>query len=227
MMKKDLSPLQESTLFSHIAEDDLQKLSQCLCARKKAYARESFIFCEGDDVRYVYFILSGTLHIINEDFWGNRSIIETMHKDTLFGEAYVFSARKHHLVSVIAAEDSLVLEMDPKKLFESCPHSCSCHAQLIRNTLYIVSEKIVRLTEKTRHIMQRTTREKLLSYLSKCAQKEKNSSFTIPYLRQQLADYLCVDRSALSHELSKLQKEGLVRYQKNHFTLLASRDEML
>jgi len=226
-MKKFFLPLTESSLFANIAEDDLQRLCKCLCAWERIFKREAFIFQVGDPVSSVYFILSGRLHIVNEDFWGNRSIIEIMEKDTLFGEAYVFSARKNHLVSVVAAEDSMVLEIDPKSLFECCPNHCSCHTQFIKNALYIVSEKIVRLTEKTSHIMQRTIRSKLLSYLSQCVQVNQSSSFSIPYSRQQLADYLCVDRSALSHELSKLKKQGLIQYQKNHFKLLVSRDEAL
>ena len=220
-------PLKESTLFSNIAEEELQSLCECLCVQEKIFKRESFVFQAGDPVQSVYFILSGGLHIVNEDFWGNRSIIEIMNKNTLFGEAYVFSARKKHLVSVMAAEDSVVLEIDPKSLFECCPNHCACHVQFIKNALYIVSEKIVRLTEKTGHIMQRTTRNKLLSYLSQCAKTNKSTSFYIPYSRQQLADYLCVDRSALSHELSKLKKNGMLQYQKNHFTLLISHDEDL
>ena len=226
-MEKHFSSLQGSTLFADIAEEDIQKLYGCLGAQEKSYPCESFIFHEGDEVKLVYFVLEGSFHIINEDFWGNRAIIETLNKNTLFGEAYVFSGRKQHLVSVIAAEDSTILAIEPRHLFDCCAQKCLCHEQLIKNLLCIVSEKIVRLTEKTGHIMQRTTHEKLLSYLSKCAQIEKSSSFDIPYSRQQLADYLCVDRSALSHELSKLQKCGMIRYSKNHFELLENDNELL
>jgi len=223
-MKTNLVSLKDSTLFANISILDLQKLCICLSAHEKIYPKDSFIFRAGDPVRSVYLIISGNLHIIDEDFWGNRSIIETMNKNILFGEAYVFSSRQTQLVSVIAAQDSVILEMDPMRLFEDCSNSCSCHTQLIRNTLEIVSEKIVRLTEKLGHVSMRTTREKLFSYLSKCARYAKSNSFDIPYSRQQLADYLCVDRSALSHELSKMQMDGLIRYRKNHFELL--RDEI-
>ena len=226
-MEEFLLSLQKSSLFANISEEELKKLYKCLDAKKKELKRESYVFHMGDDIKSVYFILSGNLHIINEDFWGNRSIIETMGENILFGEAYVLAKRKSYLVSVVAAEDTVLLEIDPKKLFEHCLKDCPYHAQIIRNALYIVSQKIVRLTEKAGHIMQRTIREKLLSYLSKCARIEKKSSFYIPYSRQQLADYLYVDRSALSHELSKLQKEGMIRYNKNYFELLASSDENL
>ena len=212
--------LKDSTLFSEITPENMEKLCNCLTAKEKRFDRDSFILRVGDEVRYVYFILSGSVHIIDEDFWGNRSIIETITADTLFGEAYVFSSMPNHLVSVISAEDSVVLEIDPNRLFEVCSNGCSCHAQLVKNTLYIVSKKVVRLTEKMGHIMQRTIREKLLSYLSKYAQREQTNHFKIPYSRQQLADFLCVDRSALSHELSRLQSQGIVRYYKNQFELL-------
>ena len=226
-MKIDLLSIRDSTLFSNIGEEDFLKLSKCLSVREKHMERDSFVFRAEDSVRNVYYIYSGSMHIIDEDFWGNRSIIETMQAGTLFGEAYVFSSKEQHIVSVIAAEDSIILEISPKKLFEICPNGCQCHAQLIRNTLTIVSEKIVRLTEKLAHIMRRTMREKLLSYLSKCAQAAKSNSFVIPYSRQQLADYLCVDRSALSHELSRLQSQKMLRYSKNHFELLIDDDKDL
>ena len=215
-----LSAQGDGSLFHGLAEQDAQKMMNCLSAREKLFERGSFVFRAGDRVRIVYYILSGSLHIISEDFWGNRSIIETMDKDTLFGEAYVFSGMDTHLVSVVAAEDCVILEIDPNSLFEVCPNHCECHLHLINNVLRVVSGKIVRLTEKVGHLTQRTIREKLLSYLSQCAQREKSSTFFIPYSRQQLADYLCVDRSALSHELSKLQKAGIIRYHKHNFELL-------
>ena len=216
----DFSSLQNSMLFANISQEDLQKMLVCISAREKVLERDSFVFHAGDAVQFVYLIVSGSMHIIDEDFWGNRSIVETMEKDTLFGEAYVFSAREQQLVSVIAAEDSVVLEIDPVRLFEICSLGCSCHAQLVKNALRLLAEKIVRLTEKLGHMIKRTLREKILSYLSACAQREKSNAFRIPYSRQQLADYLCVDRSALSHELSRLQKEGRIRYHKNNFELL-------
>ena len=223
-MKTSPLSLQGSALFENIAEECLVKLFSCISAREKHIECDSFVFHVGQNIKSVYYILSGSMHIIDEDYWGNRSIIETMPKDTLFGEAYVFSTMETYLVSVIAAENSTILEIDPAKLFETCSNGCQCHTQLVRNALHIVSEKIVRLTEKLGHVVRRTTREKLLSYLSAQANRIKSSSFYIPYSRQQLADYLCVDRSALSHELSRLKKQGMLRYHKNHFELLDGHD---
>ena len=223
-MNTSLMSLGNSPLFDGIEKPELEKLCGCLSAREMAIPRDSFVFRTGESVRSVYYILSGSMHIIDEDFWGNRSIIETMRADTLFGEAYVFSGAENHLVSVIAAENSAVLEIDPAKLFEACSNGCECHTKLSRNALRIVSEKIVRLTEKLGHVMRRTIREKALSYLSACAHRAKSGAFCIPYSRQQLADYLCVDRSALSHELARLQAQGMIRYSKNRFELFSERE---
>jgi len=214
-----LFALRHSTLFEGLTDAEMDKLCTCLSAQERVIPKDGFVFRAGDKVNAVYCILSGSMHIVDEDYWGNLSIVESMEADTLFGEAYIFSGAISHLVSVVAAEVSVVLEFNPHKLFETCANGCDCHNRLARNALRIVSTKIVRLTEKLGHIMRRTMREKLLSYLSLCAQRAGSNTFTIPYSRQQLADYLCVDRSALSHEMSRLKKEGLIEYRKNEFTL--------
>ena len=225
-MKIDLLSLQNSALFGNIEAESLEKLCTCISAKERDIACDAFVFRAGDDIHFVYYILSGSMHIIDEDFWGNRSIVETIPKDTLFGEAYVFSSMENYLVSVIAAENSTILEIDPVRLFEVCSNGCACHTQLVRNTLYIVSEKIVRITEKLGHVMRRTTRGKILSYLSVCAHREKKDAFFIPYSRQQLADYLGVDRSALSHELIRMKNQEMLRYHKNYFELLGGQQSL-
>jgi len=219
-MENYIKLLQKSSLFLDFGEEDIKKVCACINAREKAVEKDAFVIRAGDDIRNVYLILSGSMHIVDEDFWGNRSIIESLEEYTLFGEAYALASTEKHLVSVAAATDSVILEIDPLRLFEMCSNGCACHSRLIKNVAYILSEKIVRITEKLGHISQRTMREKILSYLSKCARREGGSEFYIPYSRQQLADYLCVDRSALSHELSRLQEAGMISYRKNYFKLL-------
>ena len=223
-MKINPQSLSNTLLFKNIDEPSILKLCECLSAKKFSYEKDSFIFHAGEPVQSVYLILSGSAHIIEEDFWGNRSIIETMRQGTFFGEAYVFAGIKKQLVTVITAEDSSILVMNPSRLYESCSKRCEIHHTLIQNTTHILAKKIVLLTQKVGHVIQRTTRAKLLSYLSHCAQQANSNSFYIPYSRQQLADYLSVDRSALSHELSKIKTEGMVRYRKNHFELLEDRN---
>ena len=219
-MKIDVSLLQRNAMFENVSREEIEKMCTCLDARERVITKDSFVFRAGDSIRFVYLILSGNMHIIDEDFWGNRSIVETMGENILFGEAYALYSGTKYLISVIASEDSTILEIEPKRLFETCANRCSCHGVVIRNVAGILAEKIVRLTEKLGHIAQRTMREKILSYLSKCARLEQSNAFYIPYSRQQLADYLCVERSALSHELSKLRDLKIIRYHRNYFELL-------
>jgi len=225
-MEKFFKSLEETTLFRGIIDEDIKKIFDCISVRERKVKKNSFVFHAGDEVRSVYLIVSGSMFILSEDYWGNRSIIETMHKNVLFGEAYVFAPYAFHIVSVAAAEDSVILEINPEQLFNACLKNCDCHLQVVKNTNRLLAKKIVMLTEKVEHIMNRTLREKILSYLSKCAQRERSNSFEITYTRQGLADYLSVDRSSLSHELSRLQKEGLIKYRKNRFELLVKHDEM-
>ena len=210
----------KSHLFDNLSEADKDALRKCFLVKETPYLKNSYVIRMGDTVHDVFYLLSGRLHIVSEDIWGNQTLIETMHPQTLFGEAYVLSRAGNYIVSVIAATDSVVVRINPEKLMEECPKACSCHVQILKNIMRIEASKIVRLTEKLGHIAQRTMREKILSYLSKCAGRAKSYSFEIPYSRQELADYLCVDRSALSHELSRLSKEGILRYQKNRFELM-------
>ena len=219
-MEEYLSQLQKSSLFRGMGEENVKKLCDCIAAHQRVVKKDAFVFRAGDEAHRIYLNLKGNMHIVDDDFWGNRSIIEMMKPITLFGEAYNLASTDKYLVRVIAAEDSTLLEINPERLFEICPNGCACHTELIKNTLYILSEKIVRLTRKLGYIIQRTTREKLISYLSQCARQAQSNSFYIPYTRQQLADYLCVDRSALSHELSRMYDDGILRYRKNHFELL-------
>ena len=218
-MQHHLFALRHSALFDGLSDEEMDKLCACLSARERVIPKDGFVIRAGDAVSAVYCVLSGSLHILDEDYWGNRSIVETLTTDVLFGEAYVFAGAERHIISVMAAETAVVLEFDPVCLFETCANCCACHQRLARNALHITSTKIVRLTEKLGHISRRTLREKLLSYLSLCGRRAGGGTFTIPYSRQQLADYLCVDRSALSHEMSRLRDEGLIQYRKNEFTL--------
>ena len=212
--------LSKSLLFDGISKEDIAKLCKCLSAREKKLNKGAFVFQAGEKIGSVYVLLSGSVHIVDSDLWGNQAIVETMHAYDFFGEAYVFAKADCYLVSVQAAEDIHVLVLNPKLIDNTCVHDCECHQVFSRNVVRIMALKIVRLTQKLTHVVRRTTREKLLSYLSQRAQQTGSSTFEIPYSRQQLADYLSVERSAMSHELGKMRDAGIVKYHKNHFELL-------
>ena len=220
-MEEILASLRNNMLFEGISQSDMVRMYNCLSPKKATYKKNDYIFRANEDVGLVFIMLSGSAHIIEQDFWGNQSIIETLQAPVFFGEAYALSGMEKHLVNVVTAEDSDVLLIESRLLFEGCSNACPCHATLLKNTSCILAKKVVLLTQKMIHVGQRTTRKKLISFFSICAARENRNIFTIPYSRQQLADYLAVERSALSHELSRMRDEGFIRYQKSRFELLA------
>ena len=123
------------------------------------------------------------------------------------------------LNNAVAVKQSVVLFLDVHRILTMCPSSCHFHGMLIRNLLSVIASKNKMLTQKLEYMSQRTTREKLLSYLSEQSLKAGCPSFDIPFNRQQLADFLSVDRSAMSNELCKMRDEGILLFEKNHFTL--------
>ena len=177
-------------------------------AGKKYFQKQEVIWSEGEPARKVGIVLSGCVQVVSEDVFGNRNILEKLMPGELFGAAYACAGVGGSPVSVVAVTDSQVFQVDIQRVLEVCPASCPFHQQLIRNLVTILAGKNVMLGEKLRHLSKRTTREKLLSYLSETAKQKNARHFVIPFNRQELADYLCVERSAMSAELSKLRGMG-------------------
>ena len=218
-MEAYLTLLKKTCLFSGINDEDISTMLNCLSARIASYQKEEFILHTGDLVDQVGMVLSGSVLIIKEDFWGNRSILSEISPGSLFAETYACIGTTPLEVSTVASSDCQVLFLDFQKLLTTCSSACHFHTRLIHNLLSTLAQKNRILTKKLEHMSQKTTRDKLLSYLSAESLKAKSPSFTIPFNRQQLADYLSVDRSAMSSELGKLKKEGILDYNKNTFLL--------
>lgn len=219
-MKEYLDVLKTVSLFFGIEEPDLMGLLSCLCAKVMRFEKDEIIFLSGGQIKSFGIVLCGYVQVIREDFYGNRHIIANIGAGESFGESFACADEKSLTVSVVAAAQSDILFIDCGRLSSPCGKACAFHGRLIHNMLNIVAQKNIALTQKIEHISQRTTREKLLAYLSSQAQKAQSNRFAIPFDRQELADYLSVDRSAMSAELSKLRLEGVLNYDKNKFELL-------
>ncbi|MBP1757907.1 MAG: cyclic nucleotide-binding protein [Firmicutes bacterium] len=215
----NLVALKECPLFSGITPDNFPELLSCLGAAEKTYHRDDFVFLAGEDPRHVGVVLSGGVRIIQEDFWGNRSILAHAGPGDLFGEVACAEITKLP-ASVLVHSKSQILLLDYRKIINTCSPTCLYHAMLMQNMVRILANKNLLLTTKMSHLTKRNTREKLLSYLSLLALEAGSNRITVPFSRQDLADYLSVDRSALSRELSRMQQDGLLRYDKNQFVLL-------
>ena len=209
----EISPcMTSSPLFRDIAPADLASLLDCLDARERAYEKGAWLLRRGERTDRLGLVLSGTVHILREDFWGSRSIVGLAEPGEIFAESYALAGEPLE-VSVLAASDARVLFLRVETALTGC-------GQLTRNLTALLAEKNLTLTRKMRHMARRTTREKLLSYLSAQALRSGGAEFDIPMDRQQLADYLAVDRSAMSAALGKLRDEGVLEFRKNHFRLL-------
>lgn len=213
--------LLSTPLFRGIAPTDADALLTCLAPTLRTVPREGTVLAAGDAPRYVGVLLSGEVHIVHDDYWGNRSILSAVLPGDVFGEAFALGAAAVLPVSALARRDSCVLLMDSRRMLTACPSPCAAHTALLRNLIAVLAGKNIALTDKIRHISKRTTRARVMSYLSEAAAAAGKSTFLIPFDRQEMADYLAVERSALSATLSEMQANGLISFRKNRFTLHA------
>ncbi|MGN1304503.1 MAG: Crp/Fnr family transcriptional regulator [Oscillospiraceae bacterium] len=219
-MKKYISILKNTTLFSGASEEETELMLSCLRARLCTYEKGEFVLHEGEYIERLMILVEGEMHIQRDDHWGNRSIISTVGVGEMFGEAYCAPESGPLLNDVLAVEDSAVIFLDIAKLLTVCPNGCSFHELAVKNLFFAISEKNRRLVRKLDFMSRRTTREKLIAYLSEESKRQNSSAFSIPFNRRQLADFLAVDRSAMSNELCKMRDEGLIEFEKNRFKLL-------
>ena len=220
IMEKYFNTIKKCPLFFGIEDSELRTMLNCLNAVTRFYNKNEFIFEAENPVTTVGILLSGNVHVLQEDYWGNRKILASIETAEVFGEAFSCAKVESLPVSVIAADKSEVMLVDYKRIITTCSSACVFHMMLIKNMIKLLAQKNIMLTQKMEIVTHRTTRERLLSYLSAQAIKFGKNSFTIPFDRQQLADYLSVERSAMSAELSRMQTEGLISTNRSEFKLL-------
>lgn len=218
-MELNLKMLGDTWLFRGIEAEDIDAMLSCLSAEFKKFQKGQMIYRAGETTDMVGVILSGRVHIFKDDFWGDRSILSEIGLGDIFGETYAELPSVELEVNVMATEDSEILFLNVGKIMTTCSSSCRFHSRLIHNLLAVTAQKNLMLTRKMEYMAQRTIREKLLTYLSAESQRSGSPRFEIPFNRQQLADYLSVDRSAMSRELCRLRDEGVLEFNKNCFEL--------
>jgi CRP-like cAMP-binding protein len=202
--------LLDCPLFNGIEQSDLHSMIKCLDGKTVSITKGSPVFMEGAPARFVGVVLSGTVQVVREDYYGSRSVLTIVQPGELFAEAFSFAGLEAMPVSVIAVKDSNVLLLDCKRVLTSCSNSCHFHSLLLKNLLQEMAQKNLALSQKIRYMSQKTTKEKLMAYLLDQAKQHGSSEFTIPFDRQALADYLGVERSAMSAEISKLKNSGRI-----------------
>ncbi len=219
-MREFFPALERCCLFSSISPEDLPGMLACLGAKVSAVKKNQVIFQEGDPAIYVGIVLSGAVQIVREDYYGNRSITAHVGPSELFGESFACAGVQALPVSAVATEDGYIMLIDCHRITVSCSSACCFHNQMIFNLLQVVAAKNLMFHQKIEITSKRTTREKLMTYLLSQAKLHGSNTFSIPYDRQGLADYLGVERSAMSTELGKLRRDGIIQCERSRFTLL-------
>lgn len=220
-IKTYLPILSNCSFFGGMDQGEIQSVLGCVGAYTVKADKGKYIFRAGDSTEVMGLVLSGAVFIIQEDVWGHRNIMAKCHSGEFFGEIYAASPGSVLNISAVAETDTIVLMMNVKRLLSSCSSACEHHQRLIRNLVGVLADKVMAFNEKITHISRRSTREKLLSFLSNESRRQGSLSFDIPFNRQELADYLCVERAAMTVELSKLQKEGVLTTRRKYFELMA------
>lgn len=206
-------------LFRGIDAQEVAAMLACLGARHRTLDAGEYAAREGDPARSVGLVVAGSVVMERTDLWGARSILGRAAFGETFGEAYVCVPGSTLGVDVRALEPTAILALDVERVLKTCPSACLFHARLVRNLLGAIASKNLQLSEKIQAITPRTIRARVLSYLEARARQAGSRRFAVPFNRQQLADYLCVDRSALSHELAKMRADGLLDYDRTTFEL--------
>lgn len=220
-MEKYIKILSECPLFKGISEQEIQKILSCLNASAQEYQKQQIILMQGTKPQKVGILLSGGLLLTREEYDGTRNIVTQVYPGEIFAESFAFAPEEQRIlpVAVEASTDSAVLWLDARQIFKTCALVCTVHTKVIENMLGVMAQKNVLLNRKIGHLCKRTTREKVLSYLSEQALLQKSSTITIPFSHQELSDYLCVERSGLSSALANLRREGIIKYNRKTFKL--------
>lgn len=204
-------------LFAGIKEEDIESLLQCLGAVERFYKKGETIMQEGKLTESIGVVLEGCALIEHYNVWGDNTIMGYAMPGNIFAEAYACIPNEPLMITVTAAEASRILFLNVGKILTTCSNTCIFHRKLIRNLLSVCAQKNLNLSKKIMYTSSKSIRGRLLEYFSDCIKKEGKNQFEIPFNRQQLADYLNVDRSAMCNELSKMQKEDIISYQKRYF----------
>lgn len=209
-MKNNFEILSQCPLFTDIKSSDVKNMLECLNAKTLDISKGNPIFLEGAPAQYTGVVLSGKVQIVQDDYYGNQSILAILEPSELFAEVFACAGLKTMPVSAIALQDSRILLLDCHRILSTCSNACRFHNQLIKNLLQEMARKNLTMNQKIRYMSQKTTKEKLTAYLLDQAKQKNCSEFTIPFDRQALANYLGVERSAMSTEISKLKKAGRI-----------------
>ena len=216
---KDILREVNSPLFRGIRPEELKAMLGCIGYHIASFRKGDIVAFEEENIRHIGIILSGSVDMVKEDLWGNKTMLVRIFRNEVFGETFACGSDNLSVVTFLVSEDAKVLFLPFNRVMHSCTMACQFHHRLIENMVRVIADKNRDLMRKVEVVSKRTIREKLLAYLSLQAQTQNSRYFEIPLGRVELAEYLCVDRSALTRELAKMKDEGLIDYDRSCFRL--------
>lgn len=214
-----LQKLQTIRLFEGIEGPDIPHMLECIGGAERSYAKGEFIFMEGDELQRIGVVISGTVQMIKEDAWGDKMILEMLSTGDIFGESFVCNDQSTSTVSFLATSNCHILFLPFRRLLTVCNMACKFHQRLIENMVVMIAIKNVQMMNKMEILSKKTMRDRILLWLSQQTQGKETAQFTSSLGRVELAEYLCVDRSALTRELNHMKQDGLLDYDRNTFEL--------
>lgn len=212
--------LRKTGLFKGLDENDVKKAITCLEYKIKKVSKGAIVLDLEENVSSLGIVLSGGVQVSKLDISGDKMINATIEAGGIFAETFLCAGIKKSPVIVTAISDSDIMFLDFKRVTTTCGNACLYHGKLIENMLGILANKNIMLNEKIDILTKKNTREKIMTFLQIQSKQQGSKLFKIPFNREELANFLAVDRSALSRELSEMQKEGLIRFKKDEFTLI-------
>lgn len=217
---KDIIYRLNSPLFDGIDPEDRMAMLSCTGYHIGTFRKGEIVAFEEENIRHIGIVISGAVDMVKEDLWGNKTMLVRTRRNEVFGETFACGSDNLSVVTFLVSEDAKILFMPFDRVMRNCAMACQFHLQLIENMVRVIADKNRDLMRKVDVVSKRTIREKLLAYLSIQAQAQASRYFEIPLGRVELAEYLCVDRSALTRELAKMKEDGLLDYDKNCFRML-------
>ncbi len=220
MIQSYLHVIKQASIFQGIETDHLLSILNCLSARVVRYRKQEIAVLAGSRLEHIGVVLAGKLHITREDSAGDRMIVASVIPPEIYGETICSAEMEQSPVTVTASEESVVLLLNFSRTLQVCSNTCVFHTKIIKNMLALMATKNLFLQNRMDIVSKKSVRAKVMMYLESFVPAQ-GREITVPLNREKMAEYLCIDRSALSHELIKMKQDGLIDYDKNRFTLIS------
>lgn len=212
--------LKKTPIFKETTEFECQAMMFCFKTKFKTFQKNEQIVKQGDLIEDVVLIVKGGAIAENIDLLGNVNIVSELERGDVYGLECAVAQEEVFRDTLVANQKTLVLFMNKHRIINPCFNRCKRHENVVKNIMKLVAESHIKLLDKLTHMSRKTTREKLLSYLIAESKKSRNEYFEIPFNKTELANYLSVDRSAMSTELNKMKEEGIIDFDKKRYRIL-------